>query len=104
MPRRAWLLITPEMMNALADRVRLRRETGSMWAVENALPEDATVVLGPHGGAIAKPARNGAYYLLVQSETFADVSPSDYPQLLRPHLISNDDANREALRDAKVVS
>src|SRR5438128_12315518 len=84
MPRRAWLLFTPEMANELYEYLHNRE----LWVVDDALPEDVRFVS-------EKPARNGAKYFLCESEDFAEVSPSDYPLLPRPRLRRRDDWLRE---------
>lgn len=84
MPRRAWLLFTPEMANELHTYVTNRE----LWVVDDALPEGVRLVG-------EKEARGGAKYLLCEHETFPDVSPSDYPLLPRPRLRSRTDWLRE---------
>lgn len=77
MPRRAWLLFTPEMREELEGYVRRREE----WVVvANELPTDWKAV-------DRKPARGGAEYWLIESRDFDDVRPNDYPELKRPVLM-----------------
>lgn len=78
MPRRKWLLVTPEMMNELAAYIQHRDE----WVVvANELPEDVRFVR-------AVAARGGAYRYLCESRLFDDVSERDAPELPRPQLMS----------------
>jgi hypothetical protein len=84
MPRRAWLLVTSDILNDLYAYVHNRQ----LWVVDDALPEDVRFVT-------SRPRRGGAFHFLCESESFADVNPSDYPELPRPRLRKRDDWLRE---------
>lgn len=87
MARRAWLLVTPEMMNELYEYLHHRE----LWVVvEGGLPEDVRFVA-------SKPARAGAHYFLCESASFADLPPSDWPLLPRPRLMRQADHDRQLI-------